>query len=165
MTVKFVQVYSHSWTLPWGWCRRLHSWWRHTCYWSNSKTWVGGRKWSSDEDGLGWWKLCDSKQGFCNNQATKWKARKNLWFALRGAGTSFGIMTEFLYTVYKRQETFTLLIPVDFRNIENAAANTKKYLFMCYSTRQYFDGVFPYIYNLLPYNLPYVRTKLSKLFG
>ena len=93
----------------------------------------------------------------------------DLWFALRGAGTSFGIVTEFLYTVYKRPETFPILIPIDlsslddFRNIENAAANTKKYLFTCYSTRRYFDGVFPY--NLLPYNLPYVRTKLSKLFG
>jgi len=83
----------------------------------------------------------------------------DLWFALRGAGTSFGIVTEFLYTVYERPETFPILIPIDLsriediRNIEKAAANTKKYLFTCYSTRRYFDGVFPY--NLLPYNLPY----------
>merc|ERR1711925_2812 len=83
----------------------------------------------------------------------------DLWFALRGAGTSFGIVTEFLYVVHKRPETFPILIPIDlssaqdFRNIERAAANTKKYLFTCYSTRRYYDGVFPY--NLLPYNLPY----------
>ena len=95
-------------------------------------------------------------------------SENDLWFALRGAGTSFGIVTEFLYTVYKRPETFPILIPIDlssledFRNIEKAAAGTKKYLFSCYSTRRYFDGVFPY--NLLPYNLPYAASIFTPLF-
>ena len=96
-----------------------------------------------------------------NSEKIHFHKENDLWFALRGAGTSFGIVTEFLYTVHRRPETFPILIPIDlssiedFKNIEKAAANTKKYLFTSYSTRRYFDGIFPY--NLLPYNLPYVR--------
>ena len=36
----------------------------------------------------------------------------DLWFALRGAGTSFGVVTEFLYTVHPGPETLPVLIPV-----------------------------------------------------
>ena len=48
----------------------------------------------------------------------------DLWFALRGAGSSFAIVTEFVVTVYPRPETLPILIPVainsaqDFANIE-----------------------------------------------
>ena len=36
----------------------------------------------------------------------------DLWFALRGAGTSFGVVTEFLYTVHPGPETLPVLVPV-----------------------------------------------------
>ena len=84
------------------------------------------------------------------NESIHFSAENDLWFALRGAGSSFGIVTEFLYTVYKRPETLPIIIPIDlssiedFRNIEKAAANTKKYLFTAYSIRRYYEGVFPY---------------------
>ena len=38
--------------------------------------------------------------------------QNDLWFALRGAGTSFGVVTEFLYTVHPGPETLPVLIPV-----------------------------------------------------
>ena len=84
----------------------------------------------------------------------------DLWFALRGAGSSFGIVTEFLYTVHKRPETLPIVLPVametsqDLKNLERAAANTKRYWISVYSYKRYNEGIFPY--NLLKYNLPYV---------
>ena len=48
----------------------------------------------------------------------------DLWFALRGAGTSFAIVTEFVVNVFPRPETLPIFIPVnidslqDFANIE-----------------------------------------------
>ena len=48
----------------------------------------------------------------------------DLWFALRGAGTSFAIVTEFVVNVFPRPETLPIIIPVnidsvqDFANIE-----------------------------------------------
>ena len=84
----------------------------------------------------------------------------DLWFALRGAGSSFGIATEFLYTVHRKPETLPIIIPLvletldDFRNLENAAQNTKKYLFSSNSYKRYNKGIFPY--NLFNYNLPFV---------
>ena len=39
-------------------------------------------------------------------------ADNDLWFALRGAGTSFGVVTEFLYTVHPGPETLPVLVPV-----------------------------------------------------
>ena len=36
----------------------------------------------------------------------------DLWFALRGAGSSFAVVTEFLVRVWPRPETLPLIIPV-----------------------------------------------------
>eukprot|EP00092_Neocalanus_flemingeri_P022800 GFUD01024724.1.p1 GENE.GFUD01024724.1~~GFUD01024724.1.p1 ORF type:complete len:607 (-),score=100.10 GFUD01024724.1:109-1884(-) len=93
---------------------------------------------------------------------------RDLWFGLRGAGSSFGIVTEFLYTVHKRPETLPITIPIvletvnDFQNLEKAAANTKKYLFTAYTYKRYNKGIFPY--NLLKYNLPYTKLLAGKHF-
>jgi len=82
----------------------------------------------------------------------------DLWFGLRGAGSSFAIITEFHVTVYPRPETLPLVIPItvssvqDLANIEAAAAADPKWLISVYSYRRYYDGIFPY--NLLPYNYP-----------
>ena len=83
----------------------------------------------------------------------------DLWFALRGAGTSFGVVTEFLYTVHPGPETLPVLIPVmldslqvilmilrkTFKNndgqdvaaMERAASNTKTWLFSAYSAKRF----------------------------
>ena len=48
----------------------------------------------------------------------------DLWFALRGAGSSFAIVTEFLVNVFPRPETLPIIMPIsissvqDFANIE-----------------------------------------------
>ena len=82
----------------------------------------------------------------------------DLWFALRGAGSSFAIVTEFLVTVYPEPETLPIIIPItadtvqDISNIESAAASDPSYLISVYSYRRYFDGIFPL--NLLPYSFP-----------
>ena len=84
----------------------------------------------------------------------------DLWFGLRGAGSSFAIVTEFVVNVYPRPETLPIIIPImadtpqDLANIEAAAASDPKYLLTVYTYRRYFDGIFPY--NLLPYNYPSV---------
>ena len=36
----------------------------------------------------------------------------DLWFALRGAGSSFAVVTEFLVRVWPRPETLPIIIPV-----------------------------------------------------
>ena len=51
--------------------------------------------------------------------------KDDLWFAMKGAGTSFGITTEFKYKVYEKPETkpavFLAYIhgPSDFKKIES----------------------------------------------
>ena len=47
-----------------------------------------------------------------NHQVVDLTADNDLWFALRGAGTSFGVVTEFLYTVHPGPETLPVLVPV-----------------------------------------------------
>ena len=48
----------------------------------------------------------------------------DLWFALRGAGSSYAIVTEFVVNVFPRPETLPIIIPIsinsvrDFANIE-----------------------------------------------
>ena len=42
---------------------------------------------------------------FLNSSTVYHNVNNDLFFALRGAGSSFAIVTEFLYTVYKTPET------------------------------------------------------------
>ena len=41
----------------------------------------------------------------------------DLWFALRGAGSSFAVVTEFLVRVWPRPETLPIIIPVSEQEI------------------------------------------------
>jgi hypothetical protein len=88
----------------------------------------------------------------------------DLWFALHGAETCFGIVTEFLYTLQRTPKTLPIAIPIvletenDFKRLENAAQNTKWYLFAAYSYRRYNKGILPY--NLFQFNLPFVSMLL-----
>ena len=45
----------------------------------------------------------------------------DLWFALRGAGTSFAIVTEFVVNVFPRPETLPIIMPVDINSVEDFA--------------------------------------------
>ena len=36
----------------------------------------------------------------------------DIWFGLRGAGSSFAIVTEFMVNVFPRPETLPILIPI-----------------------------------------------------
>ena len=42
----------------------------------------------------------------------------DLWFALRGAGSSFAVVTEFLVRVWPRPETLPIIIPVSEQPLE-----------------------------------------------
>ena len=101
------------------------------------------------------------------DKTVKLTENNDLWFGLRGAGSSFGIVTEFLYTVHRRPETLPVVIPIrletadDFRNLENAALNTKRYLFSAPGIyRRYNKGIFPH--NLFNYNMPYVSIRRAR---
>lgn len=56
----------------------------------------------------------------------------DLWFALRGAGSSFAIVTEFVVNVFPRPETLPIIIPIsidsvqDFANIEVISTNVSR---------------------------------------
>ena len=43
----------------------------------------------------------------------------DLWFALRGAGSSFAIVTEFLITVYPEPETLPVVIPIVMKDVHS----------------------------------------------
>ena len=66
-----------------------------------------------------------------NLTATDPRAAHDLWFGLHGAGASFGIVTEFLYTVHPSPETLASVLPVwvsdheDLQAIERAAWSPK----------------------------------------
>ena len=45
----------------------------------------------------------------------------DLWFALRGAGTSFAIVTEFVVNVFPRPETLPIIIPVNINSVQDFA--------------------------------------------
>ena len=57
-------------------------------------------------------------------QRISYTPNTDLWFALRGAGSSFAIVTEFVVNVFPRPETLPIIIPIvinsvqDFANIE-----------------------------------------------
>ena len=74
---------------------------------------------------------------------------------------------KYLYTVHRKPENLPIVIPIvletenDFKNLEKAAQNNKRYLFAAYSYRRYNKGIFPY--NLFQFNLPFV-SMLLKIF-
>ena len=45
----------------------------------------------------------------------------DLWFALRGAGISFAIVTEFVVNVFPRPETLPILMPVNINSVKDFA--------------------------------------------
>ena len=45
----------------------------------------------------------------------------DLWFALRGAGSSYAIVTEFVVNVFPRPETLPIIMPVDINSVQDFA--------------------------------------------
>ena len=45
----------------------------------------------------------------------------DLWFALRGAGSSFAIVTEFVVNVFPRPETLPIIMPVNVKSVHDFA--------------------------------------------
>ena len=45
----------------------------------------------------------------------------DLWFALRGAGSSYAIVTEFVVNVFPRPETLPIIMPIDINSVQDFA--------------------------------------------